>query len=296
MKRILVIEDDPVGREVVRRCLMRLDEPAEPMFAREAAEALEILAAESPDLVLIDLRMRDGDGLELVRRIHRGHPLVPVVLMTRPGSEQLAVDALRAGAASYVPRDALREELCDTLERVLTLAEARRHRTEVLGYLRARETRFELPNDVSLIGPLLAYVEEGLESAGFGDEGVRAQAGMALMEGIANAMLRGNLEVGSELRAVDREAYDALVQERLTQEPYASRRVTVTVLESAGRLEIRIHDQGSGFDPDSVADPVATENLLAVSGRGVMLMRTFMDSVRFNERGNEVVMVKEARD
>ena len=61
------------------------------------------------------------------------------------------------------------------------------------------------------------------------------------------------------------------------------------------RLEIRIRDQGNGFNPNLIPDPLKNENLLNVSGRGIFLIRTFMDDFRvepINGAGTEVVMVK----
>ena len=57
-------------------------------------------------------------------------------------------------------------------------------------------------------------------------------------------------------------------------------------------LTIVVGDEGDGFDPDALPDPLAGENLLRGSGRGVMLMRAYMDKVTFNRRGNRVSMVK----
>jgi serine/threonine-protein kinase RsbW len=58
------------------------------------------------------------------------------------------------------------------------------------------------------------------------------------------------------------------------------------------RFEIRIVDEGSGFDPSDVPDPTAIENLDRPCGRGLMLMRHYMSHVEYNERGNAVFMVK----
>lgn len=60
-------------------------------------------------------------------------------------------------------------------------------------------------------------------------------------------------------------------------------------------LTISVRDQGSGFDPDTLADPLAPENLLKSSGRGIFLIRSFMDDVQLNrvpEGGMEVRMTK----
>ena len=59
------------------------------------------------------------------------------------------------------------------------------------------------------------------------------------------------------------------------------------------RLEAEICDQGPGFDPRRVPDPTAPENLERPSGRGLLLMRHFMTSIRFNKRGNCVTLCLE---
>ena len=61
------------------------------------------------------------------------------------------------------------------------------------------------------------------------------------------------------------------------------------------RLEIHIRDQGNGFDPNHIPNPLENENLLNVSGRGIFLIRTFMDEFRVEHvsgSGTEVIMVK----
>jgi anti-sigma regulatory factor (Ser/Thr protein kinase) len=62
------------------------------------------------------------------------------------------------------------------------------------------------------------------------------------------------------------------------------------VTPTSGKFVIR--DQGPGFDPAQLPDPTDPENLERVSGRGLLLMRTFMDEVTFNKSGNQVTMVK----
>lgn len=81
----------------------------------------------------------------------------------------------------------------------------------------------------------------------------------------------------------------------------ASKRVFVefvTVLDRAPALTILVRDQGQGFDPEAVADPLAPENLLKGNGRGIFLIRNFMDEVelqRAPQGGMEVRMVKRAQ-
>jgi CheY-like chemotaxis protein/anti-sigma regulatory factor (Ser/Thr protein kinase) len=291
--KVLVVDDDNVDREMARRCLGKIDD-LEVALADDAEQALEMMASEQPDVVLTDLRMPGMSGLELVERLADEHPLVPVILMTSQGNEHVAVEALQAGAASYAPKGDLKRCLADTVEQMLTVVEARRAQREVLRFLTACETRFELTNDPQLITPLVAYVEDSLERLGFGSRSVRGQVGICLMEALANAMLHGNLELTGALRLEDRDEFDRLAAERREREPYASRRVHCEARETPQRVEYSIVDEGPGFDAAALPDPTDQANLLKVGGRGIMLMRTFMDEVTFSEGGRRVTMVKQA--
>jgi serine/threonine-protein kinase RsbW len=73
------------------------------------------------------------------------------------------------------------------------------------------------------------------------------------------------------------------------------KKVHLVVSRTPRRLEVRIGDEGGGFDPKDVPDPLAEENLLRQSGRGVMMMQAFMDEFEVRRRqpaGTEVRMVK----
>ncbi len=72
----------------------------------------------------------------------------------------------------------------------------------------------------------------------------------------------------------------------------ASKRVDVLLQLSADRFYARIADEGDGFDPENVPDPCEDCNLEKTSGRGVSLIRSFVDSVKFNETGNVIEFVK----
>jgi serine/threonine-protein kinase RsbW len=75
-----------------------------------------------------------------------------------------------------------------------------------------------------------------------------------------------------------------------------ARHVTVDYSITPGLFEISIADEGSGFDPDAVPDPTNDENLNKATGRGLALMRVYMDSVEFSAKGNCVRMAKRRAD
>ncbi len=293
MPRLLIIDDDPVDRELAARCVEVID-GLEVVEAEDGRQALEMMAGDTPDLVLTDLRMPHLDGLALVQEAGRLFPLVPVILMTARGSEQVAADALAAGAASYVPKADMVGLLAETVEQVLSVATTRHERVEILRYLEGSQLRFRLANDPSLISPLVGYLQDALARACFGDDQVRSQIGTALLEAISNAMIHGNLEVSSELRRNGTKPYHELIRERRQAEPWSTRRVVCQAEQRPGEVRYLIRDEGSGFDRSSLPDPTRPESMLKAQGRGLFLINAFMDEVEHNDAGNELLMVKRA--
>ena len=107
------------------------------------------------------------------------------------------------------------------------------------------------------------------EAIGF-DEEDRHKIGMAVREGVINALTYGN---------------------QMSPE----KKVRLTLALTPDRFVIQVLDQGAGFDLSEVPDPLAEENLLKASGRGILLMRSFMDEfnvVRAPEGGAELLMAK----
>ena len=82
------------------------------------------------------------------------------------------------------------------------------------------------------------------------------------------------------------------MQQRRAEQPYKERKIEVEIELSAKQATVTIGDQGQGFDPATLPDPTDPENLEKISGRGVLLMRSFMDEVQFNESGNQVTLIK----
>jgi DNA-binding response OmpR family regulator len=260
------------------------------MYAADGEEALSVMSQRCPNLVVTDLIMPNMDGLELVAAVVSKYPLVPVILMTGKGSEEVAVQALKAGAASYVPKSTLQNLLVETVENVLSMA----HEEQTQAKLSECMTGcyFILENDAKLISAMIKYVRGFVRRTGLCDETNSIRTCVALEEALNNAMFHGNLEIDSAVRETDRTLYRTLIDERRRMEPYGSRRIHVDIRVTSTHGEFVIRDEGRGFDPRQLPDPTDPLNIEKPSGRGLLLMRTFMDDVLFNDRGNEVTLVK----
>jgi serine/threonine-protein kinase RsbW len=105
--------------------------------------------------------------------------------------------------------------------------------------------------------------------AGFDDDDLM-KIGMAVRESMVNAVVHGN-------------RYNA------------NKKVRLSVSRNSGRFTVRIADEGQGFEFDHLPDPLAPENLMRTSGRGIFLIRSFMDEFqirRLDPGGTEVTLVK----
>ena len=293
MPIVLVVDDSAVDRRLVGGMLSKVPHLAV-QFAADGREALAFIEAEPPDLVITDLVMPELNGLDLVSAVVDRFPLIPIILMTGKGSEDIAVAALRAGAASYVPKTALNQFLVETALDILAMTQDRKTSQRLMECLGTGEFAFELSNDAELIPSLVNYVQSIARSVGLCDESDCVRVCIALEEALRNALFHGNLEISSEVREGDPDQYAQVLSARLASEPWKQRRLHVQVRLSRKEGTFVIRDEGPGFDPANLPDPTDPANLEKVSGRGLLLMRTFMDEVRFNASGNEVTMIKHA--
>ena len=293
MQTVLIVDDSQVDRRLVGGLLQKTGE-YQLVYAENGQDALEKIELHIPDAVLTDLHMPEMNGLELVEAIKADYPLIPVLLMTAQGSEELAVEALRRGAASYVTKRRLGEDLISTVQQILDAASAERGQTRLMNRVVCTETEYILPNDTTLVHALVQQIRELMRNMRTFAENDRLRIGIAVEEALLNALYHGNLEVSSDLREQGNAEYENLAKARMGTDPYAGRRLHVTMFLTQGEARFVVRDEGPGFDPNDIPDPTDPDYLERPSGRGMLLMRSFMDEITYNETGNCVTLVKKA--
>lgn len=126
-ERILIVDDEAGMQRLLSRVLEREGYAATPVGS--AKEALELISADSYDLVVTDIQMPEMDGLELLREIKEFDPSLPIVVMTAYGTVENAVEALRNGAFDYLTKpfetDEVRLAVAKALEHKRLVAENR---------------------------------------------------------------------------------------------------------------------------------------------------------------------------
>lgn len=111
MMRVLVVDDDALDRQAARRALLSTGLATVIVDAESCAEALEMLSQTAFDAVLLDFRLPDADGLEVLREMAIRRLNVPAIVMTGYGDESVAAELMKAGAADYLPKSRLSPDL-----------------------------------------------------------------------------------------------------------------------------------------------------------------------------------------
>jgi anti-sigma regulatory factor (Ser/Thr protein kinase) len=226
-----------------------------------------------------------------VQHIRDEWPFIPVILLTGKGSEDTAAEALRIGAASYVPKRHLPVALVETVRRIHAAMQADRGSPVLQHYLLCSDQAFRLRNDLQHIQLLAAHVQQQLRSLPLGDEVERLRACLAFEEALTNACIHGNLELAHSPTFHRAELLEA-IRARATQPPYCERHIEVHLHVDRTSATFMVRDEGRGFDHARLLQSAVLDNQDESSSRGLALMRTAFDEVLFNATGNQVTLFK----
>jgi len=152
---ILVVDDDDSTRAYLSALLSHRSYAVETVASAEEAQA-RLAATEAPDLVLLDLVMPGTGGLELLARLKRDHPQIPVVILSAVGQIKTVVEAIRLGAANYLTKPFQEPELELAIVNAL---EKQRLRDEVR-ILRRRLDQYAEPSDLLSASPRMVRIKE----------------------------------------------------------------------------------------------------------------------------------------
>ena len=133
--------------------------------------------------------------------------------------------------------------------------------------------RLQIPSLFDMVDLVQVLSDRMTQLAAFDEDAIH-WVGVAVRESVINAIKHGNREDRGKFVTIE---------------------FAFTPVEAPTELVVKVIDQGEGFEPDEVADPLAPENMLKSSGRGIFFMRSFMDDVQLQRRpqgGMEVRMVK----
>ena len=117
---------------------------------------------------------------------------------------------------------------------------------------------------------------------------------VGISEMLTNSIEHGNLEITADekFKATEEGTYYDLLNERLSNKTMAERTTHINIDIRDNILTVTITDQGKGFDTTKLPDPTDKECLLKLHGRGIFITRMYFSKIKYNEKGNEVTLIK----
>ncbi|MEM1109837.1 MAG: ATP-binding protein [Planctomycetota bacterium] len=291
MLKMLVINPAPDTTQTLAE-LLSAQPDWEAATAASITQGLDALADQTFAMVIADLQLVVEDDTAHLKALTIGDAYRPVLLTGADGTVDQVVNALNAGAAGFIHQNRLGNELVDHVTRVLNAAQRNKTQARLLECMTSSTSQFAVENDPTLLPALLVRFQTSVGMFGVCDEADSTRIGMALEEALSNALYHGNLEVSSELRKESLARYYDMAADRREQSPYRERKIHITETMTTDSATFVIRDEGPGFDTAKLDVEPDPDDLEALSGRGLMLMRAFMDEVIYNDRGNQVTLVK----
>lgn len=118
MIRVLIADDHPVVRKGLSLILRDADGIEVAGEADNAQQVIQFLERQAVDVLVLDIGMPGRSGLELLQDLRKSHPALPVLILSQYPEEQIAVRAIRLGAAGYLNKESAPEQLVDAVRRV----------------------------------------------------------------------------------------------------------------------------------------------------------------------------------
>jgi len=291
--KILIVDDEEVIRSLLATLFQR-DGRYDVDLAEDGEVAYHKLEASTYSLVITDLQMPNLGGLGLLRKIREINPFLPVVVFTGYGDMQDAIEALRLGAVNFLRKPFELREILPSVVRAIEVVGRAERRKIIYDFLDSMELNLTIPPRREQTDPVIQHLLDPLVPLHIIPEAEMKNVFLALDEVLNNAIAYGALQIDSSVRDLPdgHMAYEQIVQERENHPEYANRLIHLRAVYSPDEAIFHIKDPGEGFDHRNLPDPTNPENLLREHGRGLLLVRCFMDDLFFNEAGNEVTMIK----
>ena len=274
VQRILVVDDNVELQNLVRTALEH--KGYEVLTSDDAVQGLERVARGGIDVALIDVMMPGMDGLTMLSRLRERNENLPVIIMTALNTPETAISALR-------------DQACDLLSKPF----------EIQQLLSAVQTALELnPPDVSI--EVLSAHPEWIE--------LRVPCNPASVDPLERLMAQLKTDLPRETRENVTYAFREMLRNAIEyggkNDP--SQCVEVSYLRTPRVILYRIKDPGEGFSLESLrhaailnpqGDPLRHEHVRAEQGLrpggfGILIARNMVDEMIYNERHNEVVLIK----
>ena len=260
--------------------------------ASDGEQALEIFGNQEIDGVFCALTLPKLGGLELLKEVKSINSNRPFVMLCPQNDSEGAINALQLGACDYLIKSIQTADLQRTVDRVVSLHDGFNFSSSEMGHS-VQETRtLEINSDFVSVNGIVAFMTQDLQTYGILEQDQLFYINMLLKEALENAIFHGNLELKSETRLENPKLFYETAGKKRELEPYKNRKVMVHYEINRNSAKYVVRDEGKGFTHSNLFDSEDPENLPRIKGRGLVMIMNFMDEVFWNDKGNEITLVR----
>ncbi|HEB33371.1 MAG TPA: response regulator [Spirochaetes bacterium] len=290
MKKILIVEDEYPVRDVLK---IALSENGYMVYeAENGKKGVQMFIDCVPDIVLTDVKMPGISGIEVTKRIKEKQADADVVIMTGYGSEELVIEAIRAGATNYLKKPVSFDELFNILDHIIFKRENRKRFKVIKDGVIYEKKTVTLNNEIEKVWGIVNQVLYNIP-AFLGERTIEGLK-LGLYEILVNAIEHGNLGITAEEKekSLKNNSYSDLLTSRLNMAREKKKIVTIHSLFEGKKLTIEIIDQGGGFNHKERRSLSDSETIMGIHGRGIVLTSLYYDKLEFKDTGNIVILEK----
>lgn len=260
MSTILVIDDEKEICDLLQVALEMSGHKVTPcQYARDALKCLE---QQEFDFVIIDMIMPEISGLEMISIINERYPRTLTILTTGLQAQEVINEALQQGAYNFVNKPFSLEEISNIIN-MGNRAKALNNQAKSIQPFMIQKLQFNLPSRKNLMEEVAGTIADFAQWHGFPEKLVAMNIPLTVDELFLNAVIHGNKE-------------------------NENRKVSIKVTIDDNKITISIADQGEGFNWERVLNRNTPADLENEGGRGIFLVKHYVDNIQYNDVGNEV--------
>jgi len=292
--KILLADDLPELLAIMTKQLENLGH--EVVNAKNGEEAFKLAQTHSDfDLICSDIKMPVLNGLELLEKLRLAENDTPVVLVTGAADLKTSIQALKLGALDFIVKPIQDKAFQESLERIEMALTIERESIDAASMVTRQAITLVTESRLSNISKIVGYFNRQLHNICAISDLDSKKIAICLQECLTNAIIHGNFDITSAVKEQDWNIYDKLIREAEKQEQQYMKQVKIQFEMLENTIQFEISDEGMGFDPHDLPDPADPLNWVKLSGRGIIFVRSFMDTVAWNEIGNSIRIAKQFR-
>ena len=288
--RILVVDDNLQVRNLFRVYLE--DDGHTVDTASDGQEGWESISdtQASYDLIFVDIRMPGMNGLELLEKVKLNSFDLPVIIMTGYADADLVLQAFKLGAFDFITKPFDYEPLLDIIEKIEYLQTDKLEQAFISQFCEITVT-YSIPSQTKNIKSLIPALQNHYQLLCALNKQQIHRMASCLFEAVNNAIIYGNFGLSPSLKGESLEKFWDQVKAKEASPEFTEKKVTIKGTFSSTMLKFSVEDGGSGFNYRNL--PNLTDPINAgPGGRGLFIIRAFMDEVSWNEAGNCIHMIK----